>query len=104
MSSIDFNNKTILITGAAGFIGYYLADRICAENPNAKVIGYDSVNDYYDPSLKQYRLKQLKKYDNGQIALMSDNPAYPPMYFNVSEIEDTPIRIRGVVKELRRTF
>ena len=48
--------------------------------------------------------KRLKKYDNGQIALMSDNPAYPPMYFNVSEIEDTPIRIRGVVKELRRTF
>lgn len=48
--------------------------------------------------------KRLKKYEDGRIALMSDNPAYPPMYFNVSEIEDTPIRIRGVVKELRRTF
>lgn len=64
MNSINFDNKTILITGAAGFIGYYLANRICAENPNTKVIGYDSVNDYYDPSLKQYRLEQLAKYDN----------------------------------------
>lgn len=64
MNSINFNNKTILITGAAGFIGYCLAKRICAENPNAKVIGYDSVNDYYDPSLKQYRLEQLAEYDN----------------------------------------
>ena len=64
MNSINFNNKTILITGAAGFIGYYLANRVCAENPNAKVIGYDSVNDYYDPSLKQYRLEQLRKYEN----------------------------------------
>ena len=60
----NFNNKTILITGAAGFIGSYLAKRVCEENPNAKVIGYDSVNDYYDPSLKQYRLEQLTKYDN----------------------------------------
>lgn len=48
--------------------------------------------------------KRLKKYENGQIALMSDNPAYQPMYFNVSEVEDVPIRIRGVVKELRRSF
>ena len=64
MSNIYFNNKTILITGAAGFIGYYLADRICAESPNAKVIGYDSVNDYYDTSLKEYRLKQLKQFSN----------------------------------------
>ena len=64
MNSTNFTNKTILITGAAGFIGYYLADRICAENPNAKVIGYDSIDDYYDPSLKRYRLKQLRKHEN----------------------------------------
>lgn len=48
--------------------------------------------------------KRLKKYENGIIALMSDNPAYPPMYFNVSDVENTPVVIRGVVKELHRSF
>lgn len=60
----DFDNKTILITGAAGFIGWCLAKRVCAENPSAKVIGFDSVNDYYDVRLKEYRLKDLEQYDN----------------------------------------
>lgn len=56
-----FNNKTILITGTAGFIGWALAKRVCAENPDAKVIGFDSVNDYYDVRLKEYRLKDLEQ-------------------------------------------
>ena len=60
----DFDNKTILITGAAGFIGWRLAKRVCAENPSAKVIGFDSVNDYYDVRLKEYRLKDLEQYKN----------------------------------------
>ena len=59
-----FDNKIILITGAAGFIGWRLAKRVCAENPSAKVIGFDSVNDYYDVRLKEYRLKDLEQYDN----------------------------------------
>ena len=59
-----FKNKTILITGAAGFIGSFLAKRVCEENPEAKVIGFDSVNDYYDVRLKDYRLKQLEKLKN----------------------------------------
>ncbi|MBR3319639.1 GDP-mannose 4,6-dehydratase [Candidatus Saccharibacteria bacterium] len=59
-----FGNKTILITGAAGFIGSYLAKRVCAENPEAKIIGFDSVNDYYDVKLKDYRLRELEKFDN----------------------------------------
>ena len=46
--------------------------------------------------------KRLKKYNNGMIALMSDNPAYQPMYFNDTEIDNVPIVIKGVVKELRR--
>lgn len=48
--------------------------------------------------------KRLKKYDDGKIALMSDNPSYPPMYFDLNEIESVPIRIMGIVKELRRSF
>lgn len=61
---IDLQNKTILITGAVGFIGSVLVNRVCAENPQARVIGLDSVNDYYDVSLKDYRLKHLAKLSN----------------------------------------
>lgn len=61
---IDLNNKNILVTGSAGFIGYYLSKRLLEEFNNVKVIGFDSVNDYYDISLKDWRLKQLSKYNN----------------------------------------
>ena len=48
--------------------------------------------------------KRLKRYENGTIALMSDNPSYQPMYFNTAEIDSIPVRICGVVVELRRKF
>lgn len=60
----NLQNKTILTTGVAGFIGAALVKRVCAENPSAHVIGLDSVNDYYDVSLKEYRLAQLSKLSN----------------------------------------
>ena len=59
---IDFEKKTILVTGAAGFIGAALSERLCTESPEVKVIGFDNVNDYYDVNLKKYRLKRLEKY------------------------------------------
>ena len=61
---IDLNNKTILVTGSAGFIGFYLSKRLLEEINNVQVIGLDSVNDYYDVSLKEYRLDILNKYEN----------------------------------------
>ena len=64
MKKIDLDHKTILITGAAGFIGSFLAKRVCNEFPSANIIGFDSVNDYYDVSIKEYRLKELEKFDN----------------------------------------
>ena len=54
-TKIDLNNKTILITGAAGFIGAALTQRILRECTGACVIGMDNMNDYYDPKLKEYR-------------------------------------------------
>jgi repressor LexA len=48
--------------------------------------------------------KKLKKYEDGSIALTSINPSYPPIYFNDTEIDNVPVRICGVVKELRRKF
>ena len=62
--NLDLQNKTILITGAAGFIGAALTQRVCRENPSSKIIGLDSVNDYYDVSLKEYRLAQLAQLPN----------------------------------------
>lgn len=61
---VDLNNKTILVTGSAGFIGYYLSKRLLDEIDGVKLIGFDSVNDYYDVTLKEYRLEALSKYNN----------------------------------------
>jgi UDP-glucuronate 4-epimerase len=52
----------ILVTGAAGFIGFHLSKRLLAEGKN--VVGIDNLNDYYDVNLKKARLAILKKYDN----------------------------------------
>ena len=56
--------KNILITGAAGFIGSNLAKRLLSENGNMIVIGVDNVNDYYDISIKEARIKELRQYPN----------------------------------------
>ena len=54
-------NNVILITGAAGFIGAALAERLLRETEGATIVGLDNMNDYYDVSLKEYRLCQLEK-------------------------------------------
>lgn len=59
MSCVDLKGKTILITGAAGFIGANLIRRLCAEIEDVTVIGIDNMNDYYDVRLKETRLKEL---------------------------------------------
>ena len=61
---VDLKNKNILITGAAGFIGSNLAKRVLEEENVKNVICIDNMNDYYDVSIKEYRLNELKKYDN----------------------------------------
>ena len=64
MEDINLNGKTILVTGAAGFIGSNLCKRLLKEYRNIKVIGIDNMNDYYDVSIKEYRLDTLLKYNN----------------------------------------
>lgn len=51
--------KRILVTGAAGFIGSQLVTRLFQEVSDATIVGLDSVNDYYDVRIKEYRLQQL---------------------------------------------
>ena len=54
--------QAILVTGAAGFIGFHVAERLLSEG--RKVVGIDSLNDYYDPNLKEARLDVLKQHAN----------------------------------------
>ena len=64
MEIINLNNKTILVTGAAGFIGSNLAKRLVKEYPTCTVIGLDNMNEYYDIRIKESRLDELEKFDN----------------------------------------
>lgn len=52
----------ILVTGAAGFIGSNLCERILRDQPDCVVIGIDNMNDYYDVSIKEWRLQQLNSF------------------------------------------
>ena len=64
MRYVELKGKTILITGAAGFIGANLAKRLCAEGKELTIVGIDNMNDYYDISLKEARLRELASYSS----------------------------------------
>lgn len=61
MQNVDLKNKTILVTGAAGFIGSNLVMELLRTVEPVTIIGLDNVNDYYDVSIKEYRLAQIHK-------------------------------------------
>ena len=58
--NIDLRNKTVLVTGAAGFIGANLVLELFKQVKGIKIIGLDSMNEYYDVRLKEYRLRQIE--------------------------------------------
>lgn len=64
MRDLSLESKTILITGVAGFIGSCLAKRLLEQCKGLHIVGLDNMNDYYDVSLKKYRLNQLEIYLN----------------------------------------
>ena len=59
--SDEISMKSILVTGAAGFIGAKLVERLLTTERSVLVVGLDSINDYYDPAIKHYRLKALER-------------------------------------------
>ena len=59
--NISLHNKTVLVTGAAGFIGSFLSEELLRKFEGIHVVGIDSMNDYYEVSLKEYRLEKLER-------------------------------------------
>ena len=66
--NVDLNGKTILVTGAAGFIGANLVMELLRTLDRVHIVGLDNVNDYYDVSIKQWRLSEIE-------ALAAQKPA-----------------------------
>lgn len=62
--NIKLDNKTILVTGAAGFIGGNLILALLKSVDNVQIIGIDNMNDYYDVSLKEFRLSQIEELES----------------------------------------
>ena len=61
IENIDLTGKTVLVTGAAGFIGASLAEQLLEKVENITLVGLDNMNDYYDVSIKEYRLNRLSR-------------------------------------------
>lgn len=64
MTNVSLENKTVLLTGVAGFIGSNLAKRLFSDICNVKIVGIDNMNDYYDVQLKEHRLEELFSESN----------------------------------------
>ena len=72
MNKIDLKGKTILITGAAGFIGSNLVKELFNTVDDIKIVGIDNMNDYYDVSIKEYRLEKINKLNKNFIFIKGD--------------------------------
>lgn len=66
MQKINLEKKTVLVTGAAGFIGSNLVKRLLNDIEQVQIVGIDNMNDYYDVSIKEYRLREIDALAEGK--------------------------------------
>ena len=59
--NVNLTNQTILVTGAAGFVGSNLVMELLRTADPVTIIGIDNMNDYYDVNIKEYRLKKIEE-------------------------------------------
>lgn len=92
-TKIDLKNKSVFITGVAGFIGSNLAKRLLSTVEGVKVVGLDNMNNYYDVRLKEARLKELEQFE--KFSFVKGNLA-DPMSFKVPDrlLTDGQCRMR----------
>lgn len=67
-TNVKLSGSTVLVTGAAGFVGANLVKELIRTVENVKIVGLDSVNDYYDPAIKEYRLSEIDKLARESLA------------------------------------
>lgn len=79
MQKIELNNKTVFITGVAGFIGSNLVLELLKTTPVIHIVGIDNMNDYYDVNIKEWRLEEInkeqKKHANSSFTFIKGNIA-----------------------------
>ena len=80
--NVFLENKTVLITGAAGFIGSNLVLELVRNVPQIHIVGIDNMNDYYDPTLKEYRLSRIE-----EAVAASDGAKWNFVYGNIADRE-----------------
>lgn len=79
--NVNLNHKSILVTGAAGFIGCNLVKRLMADFPESKIVGIDSITDYYDVNLKYSRIDEL----NAKCLEMPNSDAFVFIKGNIAD-------------------